>query len=458
MRAISCTIQTIVRLANTLNDGWKSLVSSREGPMGGGSLRIALLMLLIVGVSVWAPVPVSAQVVGATLTGTVSDSSGAVIAGAQVSIKELATGVTREVTTDSAGLYSAPNLPAGKYDVAVTASGFSTQLRTGLTLTVGAQQQVNLVLTVGQINQKVQVSGEAPAVETVSSEISAVVSPATIVDLPLNGRSWTDLTELQRGVSVITTTSSDVEAGQGAGGSCNRGCGVQYSINGGRPQQNSYRIDGVSINDQFNAGPGSQANGGNLGVDAIQEYSVITDNQSAEYGREAGGVINAVTTAGTNDFHGTAFEFLRNSALDSKTFFDPTTTKIPPFRRNQFGGSLGGPIQKGKTFFFVAYEGLRQYLNTSTPIIVPSASARMGTLAIWKWLSTTATGCQVTVNPSIVTALTLFPTCPTLVAGFPPTRRYALWFCPTSPAENFVDARVDRTFSPERQRRRHLSV
>lgn len=416
--------------------------------MGGRSLRlrIALLVLLTLGVSVWAPVPVSAQVVGATLTGTVSDSSGAMIAGAQISIKEEATGVTREVTTDSAGLYSAPNLPAGKYDVTVTASGFSTQVRAGLTLTVGAQQQVNLVMTVGQITQKVQVSGEAPAVETVSSEISAVVSPATIVDLPLNGRSWTDLTELQRGVSVITTTSSDVEAGQGAGGSCNRGCGVQYSINGGRPQQNSYRIDGVSINDQFNAGPGSQANGGNLGVDAIQEYSVITDNQSAEYGREAGGVINAITTAGTNDFHGTAFEFLRNSALDSKTFFDPTTTKIPPFRRNQFGGSLGGPIQKGKTFFFVAYEGLRQYLNTSTPIIVPSPNARMGTLAPGNGCTTPA-GCQVTVNPSIVTALTLFPSCPTLVAGSPNEALCTL-VLPDVTSENFVDARVDRTFSP----------
>jgi hypothetical protein len=413
--------------------------------MSTGSKRIDIAWLLFAAVvlTLCPCAQLNAQVVGATLTGTISDPSGAAIGGAQISCKDLATAVVRQVVSDSAGFYTLPNLAPGTYEVTVTASGFSTAIRSGFTLTVGESRELNLMMTVGQVAQKVQVTGEAPSVETSSSEISAVVNPATIVDLPLNGRSWTDLTELQRGVSVITTTSSDVEAGQGAGGSCNRGCGVQYSINGGRPQQNSYRIDGVSINDQFNAGPGSQANGGNLGVDAIQEYSVITDNQPAEYGREAGGVINAVTTAGTNGFHGTAFEFLRNSALDSRTYFDPQ--KIPPFRRNQFGGSLGGPIQRGKTFFFVSYEGLRQFLNTSTPVIVPSPNARTGILATGNGC-TTAGGCTVTVNPAIMTALTLYPTCSTLVTGSPNESTCTL-VLPDLTSENFVDARVDRTFS-----------
>jgi hypothetical protein len=406
-------------------------------------LNIAWLALAALVLTLCMCDRLNAQVVGATMTGTISDPSGGAIGGAQISCKELATGVVRQVVSDAAGFYTLPNLAPGTYEVTVTASGFSTAIRTGFTLTVGESRELNLTMTVGQVAQQVQVTGEAPSVETSSSEISAVVNPATIVDLPLNGRSWTDLTELQRGVSVITTTSSDVEAGQGAGGSCNRGCGVQYSINGGRPQQNNYRIDGVGINDQFNAGPGSQANGGNLGVDAIQEYSVITDNQSAEYGREAGGVINAVTSSGTNEFHGTAFEFLRNSALDSRTYFDPL--KIPPFRRNQFGGSLGGPIQKGKTFFFVSYEGLRQFLNTSTPVIVPSPSARAGVLAAGNGC-TTPGGCTVAVNPSIVTALTLYPTCSNLVAGSPNESSCTL-VLPDLTSENFLDARVDRTFS-----------
>jgi Carboxypeptidase regulatory-like domain/TonB-dependent Receptor Plug Domain len=415
--------------------------------MVGSMKRIAIASLVVVALLLAAGsfATLNAQVVGATLTGTITDASGGAIAGAQISCKNVATDVTREIVSDSAGFYTLPNLGAGTYTVTVTAAGFTTQIRSDFTLTVGESHELDVTMSVGQVAQKVEISGsEAPAVETTSSEISAVVNPQTIVDLPLNGRSWTDLTELQRGVSVITTTSSDVEAGQGAGGSCNRGCGVQYSINGGRPQQNSYRIDGVSINDQFNAGPGSQANGGNLGVDAIQEYSVITDNQSAEYGREAGGVINAVTSAGTNEFHGTAFEFLRNSALDSRTFFDPAG-EIPPFRRNQFGGSLGGPIQKGKTFFFVSYEGLRQFLNTSTPVIVPSPNAREGILATGNGC-TTAGGCTVAVAAPIVTALNLYPTCSNIVAGSPNESSCTL-ILPDVTSENFLDARVDRTFS-----------
>jgi hypothetical protein len=399
--------------------------------MVGSLKRITIASLMVAALLLVAGsfATLNAQVVGATLTGTISDASGGAIAGAQISCKNLGTDVSRDVVADSAGFYTLPNLGAGTYTITVTASGFATQVRSDFTLTVGESQQMNVTMSVGQVAQKVEVSGEAPSVETTSSEISAVVNSTTIVDLPLNGRSWTDLTNLERGVSVIETTS-----GETSSGSCNRGCGVQISINGGRPQQNSYRIDGVSINDQFNAGPGSQAGGGNLGVDAIQEYSVITDNQSAEYGREAGGVVNAITRGGTNDFHGSAFEFLRNSALDARNFFDPASGP-PPFRRNQFGGSVGGPIFKKKMFFFVSYEGLRQSLGTTVQDLVPSANAHNGILS---------TG-NVTVAPQIQLALALYPV-PNGAMITPDQGIYA--FASTNVIkENFVDARIDRILS-----------
>jgi Carboxypeptidase regulatory-like domain/TonB-dependent Receptor Plug Domain/TonB dependent receptor len=385
----------------------------------------------------------NAQVVGATLNGTVADASGGAIAGAQISCKNVATDVTRDVTSDSAGFYTLPNLAPGNYTVTATAQGFSTEIRSGLVLTVGESESLNLTLTVGHVAQKIEVTGEASAVETTSSEISALVNSTTIVDLPLNGRSWTDLTILQRGVSVIATTSGETSTG-----SCNRGCGVQLTINGGRPQQNSYRIDGVSVNDKYNSAPGSQGGGGNLGVDTIQEFSVITDNQPAEYGRTSAGVINSITRSGGNSFHGTGFEFLRNSALDARNFFDPASGP-PSFRRNQFGGSLGGPIKKNKTFFFAAYEGLRQSLGTTVTDFVPSEDAHNGIIATGKD-PRDPTGvancpCVLTVDPAIQLALALFPF-PNAGLITPDQGRYT--FASTNIInENFVDARIDHTFS-----------
>src|ERR1700732_1973985 len=296
--------------------------------------------------------PVSAQVTGATLSGTVTDQSGAVVPKAEISIKNIATGVTRAVSTDPAGFYSAPNLLPGNYEITTVAPGFSSAVRTGITVTVGAQQVLNLTLQVGQVTEKVQVTGEAPTVQLATSSISAVVDSTTVRELPLNGRSWTDLATLQPGVLAIQTPLASDTQGRG-----NRGFGNQITVAGGRPQQNNYRLDGVSINDYSNGGPGSVM-GGNLGVDAIQEFSVLTSNYSAEYGRNSGGGVNAITRSGTNQFHGSVYEFLRNSALDARNFFDQAV--IPPFKRNQFGGSAGGPIIKDRTFIFGDYEGIRQ--------------------------------------------------------------------------------------------------
>jgi hypothetical protein len=241
---------------------------------------------------------------------------------------------------------------------------------------VGAQQVLDISLTVGQMTQEIQVAGEAPTVELSSSEISAEVTSNTVRELPLNGRSWTDLATLQPGVSQINTQPSfTVGADRG-----NRGFGSQISISGSRPQMDNYRLDGVTMNGYSNAAPGS-VTGEKLGVDAIQEFAVITTNQGAEYGRTAGGVVNAITKSGTNQFHGTAYEFLRNSALDAKNYFDDPNSPIPAFRRNQFGASAGGPINKDRTFFFADYEGVRQFQGHTIVDTVPSPNARVGILA-----------------------------------------------------------------------------
>src|SRR5487761_41001 len=249
-----------------------------------------------------------AQVVGATLSGTVADTSGAVMPQAHVSIKNVATGITRAVTADSAGFYTAPNLLPGSYEITISARGFRTQVRTGITLTVGAQQVLNITMQVGQVTQTVQVSGAAPTVQLGTSSISAVVNSTTVRELPLNGRSWTDLASLQPGVDTIHA-QAPFNAGGNRG---NRGFGNEITVAGARPEQNNYRLDGISINDYDNSAPGSVL-GGDLGVDAIQEFSVLTSNYSAEYGRTSGGVVNAITRSGTNQFHGAAYEFLRNS-------------------------------------------------------------------------------------------------------------------------------------------------
>ena len=226
-----------------------------------------------------------AQVSGATLSGTVTDSSGAVIPNAQVAILDVSTGVTRTVTTGGAGFYTAPNLLPGIYEIRATAPGFSTQVHRGITLTVGAEQALDIKMQVGQVSQTVEVTTEAPTVELTSSTLSAVVNATTVRELPLNGRSWTDLATLQPGVNQIVTMQTYKDGGSGRG---NRGFGSQITIAGARPTQNNYRLDGVSINDYANGAPGSVL-GGNLGVDAIQEFSVLTGNYSAEYGKTSGG-------------------------------------------------------------------------------------------------------------------------------------------------------------------------
>src|ERR1700687_3409412 len=324
-------------------------------------VRVYAMLTLVLLLSA----PVYAQVAGATLSGTVRDASSAVIANAKVSIKNTATGVPRDVTTDSAGLYSAPNLLPGIYEVTIVATGFSTSVQTGLTLTVGATQALDISLQIGIKTERFDVSGIAPDVQLTSSIMSGEVDSTTVRELPLNGRDWTQLATLQPGV-----TSVRVEAGPSNRG--NRGYGTLLTVSGHQPYENNYRVNGISINDYSNGSPGSSL-GVNLGVDAIQEFSVLIGNYSSEYGRASGGVINGIPKSGADEFHGDVYYFVRDKVLDARNFFDTT---LPPFHRNQFGVSGGGPIKKNKTFIFADYEGIRQRKSDTFSNSVPSAAAR----------------------------------------------------------------------------------
>jgi outer membrane receptor protein involved in Fe transport len=387
--------------------------------MVGRGVFLCLLLTFVLFVSL----PAGAQVTGGTLSGTISDPSGAGIPQAQIIIKNVATGVERTATTNDDGFYTAVNLLAGSYQVTISAKDFNTETKSGITISVGGQQTFDVALHVGTVANSVEVTSEVPSVQLGSSDISAVVDATTVRELPLNGRSWTDLAALQPGVNTIQTQPS-FASGSNRG---NRGFGQQLTISGARPQQNNYRLDGVSLNDYANGAPGSVL-GGNLGVDAIQEFSVLTSNYSAEYGKTSGGVINAITRSGANQFHGSAYEFVRNSALDAKNYFESAGAGKAPFQRNQFGGTIGGPIVKDHTFFFADYEGNRQSKGIANIDFVPTAAARAGV-----------------TDPLIQKYLALYPIPKDCGAGID--------VCPYNfngqqvVNENFVTSRIDHKFS-----------
>jgi hypothetical protein len=341
-------------------------------------LPILALLICVEAIPTWA------QQAGATLSGFVLDPSGGLVANATVSIKNLATGVIREVQSNSEGLYSTPDLLPGNYEIEAEAKGFSTTVVKDVTLTVGSNRALNIVLQIGKVNLRVEVTSNSSAIETSSSTMGATVEQKTIVDLPLNGRDWTLLATLQPGVIAVraqANTGSSANRG-------NRGFGNQLADSGHRPYENTYRVDGININDYTNGAPGSVL-GVTLGVDAIQEFNVVTTNYSAEYGRTSGAVINSITKSGTNNLHGSSYFFDRDKIFDARNFFDPA--KIPPFHRLQFGGSAGAPIIKNKTFIFGNYEGIRESLGLSFDNIVPTQAARdmasdpgiMAALALW---------------------------------------------------------------------------
>jgi Carboxypeptidase regulatory-like domain len=305
----------------------------------------------------------------ASIQGAVSDSSGAAIPGVAIHVKNLETGALRNLLTDESGHFDAASLPVGRYLVRAEKSGFRGVEKTGISLVLGQRETVDVVLQVGDVRQIVQVESVPTVVMIGTEDVSGLVGEQQVKDLPLNGRSYDQLITLNPGIVNYTSQRA------GGIGTSNSVVGNMFSASGRRPQENLYLLNGVEFTgaSEINNTPGG-VSGQLLGVDAVREFSVVTDTYGAEYGKRPGAQVTIATASGSNQFHGSAYEFLRNSALDARNYFDHGD--IPGFRRNVFGGSLGGPIRKDKTFVFANYEGFRQSLGLSDLSLVPDNTSR----------------------------------------------------------------------------------
>src|SRR5438093_4242704 len=308
-----------------------------------------------------------AQTSTATILGVVRDASGALIPGVSISVKHTESGLTRTAISSERGGYSVPLLPVGAYEITTAMPGFKQAVRTGINLVVGQEAVVDLTLEVGAAAETVTVSEEAPLVNTTTSSTSGVITEQQIKELPLNGRSFDQLLTLN--VGTVDNRSN-----------INNNAWTSFSVAGKRPETNRFLMNGIdyigsNYTGQFITPSGSS--GQLLGVEAVREYNVLQHTYGAEYGKRAGAQVTVVSSSGTNQWHGDAFEYLRNSALDARNFFDDTIG-APPFKRNQFGGALGGPLKKNKAFVFGNYEGFRERLAVSSVAIVPDALARQG--------------------------------------------------------------------------------
>ena len=409
------------------------------------ALLLVHLFLLCTALSIEAQVPTG------TILGAVKDPSGGAIAGASIKVTNSATDLSRSFTTEADGSYRFPGLPAGTYDLEVVRSGFKNAVQKGLVLTVGQEAVLDITLQVGSNEQTVTVTAEAPLIDTTTSSLGGLVTEQKIEDLPLNGRNYTDLILLQPGV----TQQTDEQAGTP---------GAVFSSNGESTRSNNYLLDGTITQNAFGFSPTS-VSGSSLGLDGIQEYRVVTNMFSAEYGLVMGSQTNIVSKGGTNQFHGDIFEYLRNSALDSRNYFDllselPASVpgggkRIPPFRRNQFGGAFGGPVQRDKTFFYAVYESLREDLGN--PVYtgidtVPAAGCHGSAGTV---ISSNAFGpcpqianpanpaqnASVTISPAASGLLALLP-----VPDVPGTDEYTA-LSNQHTVENYGQIRVDHSFS-----------
>ena len=384
---------------------------------------------------------VCAQLPTGTLLGTVKDSTGAAVPNATITIQNVDTGLTRTVMTGPDGSFNAPELATGHYQVQAAHEGFKTATHAGITLEVTQQAVINFTLELGSTQQQVVVTGEAPIVNTQNATLGGLVNEQRIEDLPLNGRNYIDLSLLQPGVTA------DRNFGSGGGVSV----GTSFSSNGASVRSNNFMLDGAVLQNISSRNPASLA-GTTLGVDGIKEYQVITTNFQAEYGLTMGSQMVIVSKNGTNQFHGDGFEYLRNSDLDARNYFDPPPSTIgghrnPEFRRNNFGGSVGGPIKKDKTFFYGVYEGLRQTLGVTSNLTVPAAGCHgpAGTVLTVAACPDIAPLTSVAISPYIAPFLALQPSpnVPT-PAGQLSSYDYS---APSTASENFGQIRIDENFS-----------
>jgi hypothetical protein len=377
---------------------------------------VSFILLLLILAS-----RLSAQISG-TLSGTVTDPSGAAVVGAAVTVRSLETGAVRTTMTEETGRYEVFALPIGQYEVLVTKSGFAKQVQTGIRVGVGQDASVDVTLGLGPFSQRITVNSDAPLISVNTANVSGLVGERQVKDLPLNGRSYDLLLPLNPGIVNFTAEKT------GGIGVSNSTTGNNFAVSGNRPQQNLFLLNGVEFtgaaeNNMTPGGPSQQL----LGVDAVREFAVLRDSYGAEYGKHPGGQILIVTQSGSNQWHASAFEFLRNNALDAANYFDQGSA--PPFRRNQFGASVGGPISKEKTFFFANHEGYRQDLEQTSASFVPDAASRGHAVA------------------AIQPLLNLWPT---PGAGDPDFNGIAEVFgsAPQTVREDFGTIRLDRVFSP----------
>jgi hypothetical protein len=324
------------------------------------------LVPLLAVIAALSATNLNAQVDTATVVGAVTDPSGGVIPGAAVSATDVETNITVNVKTDGTGNYVITPLKIGRYNVTVEAQGFKKESKLGIVLQVQDRVRVDFALQVGSTTEAVSIIAETPLIQTESSALGDVVDSRQITALPLNGRDYTQLATLTTGVVKITENGGGIN---GATSATNGNAGGAFSVNGTRGNLNNFMLDGIDNNSNDNAG-----NVLRTSVDAIQEFKIQTSNYSAEFGRSGGAVINATIKSGTNEFHGTVFEFLRNSSLDSRGFFEPADQPKAPFKQNQFGGTFGGPIKKNKLFFFVDYQGTRIRAARTNIVTVPDPS------------------------------------------------------------------------------------
>jgi hypothetical protein len=377
-----------------------------------------------------------AQTATGNLTGTVRDSTGGALPGVTVLAKNLDTGAVRTALTDAGGTYQILSVPVADYVVDATLSGFRTS-RTRVTVTVGATASANFELSVGGVTEDVTVTSDAPQVNTTDASLGGLVAEREVRELPLNGRDWLQLTTLEAGVKggIGQQSSASFSNSRAA-----RGNGLALTISGNRPTGNVFLVDGLVVNDFANASPGSGLNV-NLGVEAVREFRVLTNEYTAQYGRSTGGVVTAVFKSGTNEFHGSAFEFLRNSALDSRNYFDVTK---PQFQRNQFGGSGGGPIRKNSTFVFVDYEELHESKGLPHNSDTLSPDARNGLVCVAAGGNPCASKTQIQISPRVLPYLAFFPIANGPINGDSAKYQFA---GKRIGLERYAVARIDNNFS-----------
>lgn len=370
--------------------------------------KAVLHLLLACSIAALAPV-LHAQTSTATISGDVSDSQGARLANTKIVVTNTDTGVATTSETNADGAYTVSSLPIGNYKVEAQHDGFKSSIRGPFPLAVGQEASVHFVLAVGDVGQKVEVSAEVSTVDTNTSSIGWLVGENQVRDLPLNGRNFVQLTLLTPGVQPVPQESTEGAATLVPFGF---GSPQRFSVAGGRPQGELFLVDGTDTAGVWGNGTGANLVGTTLGVDGIAEFEVLTDTYTAQYGGN-GAVVNAAIRSGTNEYHGSVYEFARNSAMDGRNYFDPLSGPLP-FSRNQFGGTFGAPIIKNKTFVFANYEGLRQSLTVPVTTDVPDQNFRngylpCGPLIVGVACNPTTNLANVGINPSIASYLGAYP-------------------------------------------------